>query len=531
MLRSRIGMAIIALTASLSSASAQFTNTYTWTGAVNGVWEHLSAPNNWTATGALPPGTTPNSDTSRAFFNNNVNTAVSLTTTVALHTLEYGSTAGAFTIGAGGTFSFANTGSAAILFNTGAGAQTINSAITVNGALAVTNSSSNATTFGGAITGATQTLSLTSAQTTTFSGNVNLGSLVKSGNGTLTFSGSTVAFATALTLNAGTTNINTTSTSTIAGNITGAGNLAQNGSGTTILTGTNSYGTTTITAGTLQVGNGGSTGTLGSGAVTNNATLSFNRSDATSVANNISGSGNLTKSGAGTMTYTGAGTYTGTTTISAGTLVVNGTLDNTGATVTALSGTSLGGTGTINRAVTISSGSVIRGGDVGTIGTLNLTGATTVVGAASNGGQITTRTSGATSSGAGSVADPFVLSSNSLLALGGTGVLNLNPTAGKFRFLIENDSALAQFTSYSLVLATANTGNQFRRAGDGSAAFTTADFDVFGQNSANPFTDLQLTRTGNNLILTFVTVPEPGLMLGLGAGVLALGAFLRKRFA
>ena len=525
MLRSKLSLAIVALTASLSSASAQFTNTYNWTGITSGTWE---LGKNWVNNNSAPSAY-PNDVTTRALFDNSVNTTVNVSGNFTLHTLEFGNSAGSFILN-NNTLTMAASG--AVTFGS-AGSQTVNTNITLSGALAVDHNFSGTNTINGTISGVGQTLTHTSVAGSNFiyGGNVSLGSLVKSGNGTLTFSGSTVAFATALTLNAGTTNINTTGTSTIGGNISGAGNLAQNGSGTTILTGTNSYGTTTITAGTLQVGNGGSTGTLGSGAVTNNATLSFNRSGTLTVANNISGSGNLTKSGAGTMTYTGAGTYTGTTTISAGTLVVNGTLDNTGATVTALSGTSLGGTGTINRAVTINSGSIIRGGDVGTIGTLNLTGTTTVLGAASNGGQITTRTSGATSGGSGTVADPFILSSNSLLALGGSGVLNLDPTAGKFRFLIENDSALAQFTSYSLVLATANTGNQFQRAGNGSAAFTTADFDVFGQNSANPFTDLQLTRTGNNLILTFVTVPEPGLMLGLGAGVLALGAFLRKRFA
>ena len=525
MLRSRLSLAIIALIASLGMASAQFDRTYTWTGTVN-TWTGATG---WTVDVGLA-NPFPDSNTSRALFNNNVNTTVNVNDNFTLHTLEFGNSAGSFTLN-NNTLTMATNG--AVTFGS-AGSQTVNTNITLSGALAVNHNLSGTNTINGTISGVGQTLTHTSVAGSNFiyGGNVSLGSLVKSGNGTLTFSGSMVAFATALTLNAGTTNINTTSTSTIAGNITGAGNLAQNGSGTTILTGTNSYGgITTISAGTLQVGSGGTVGSIGAGAITNNSALSFSRSDATSIANNISGSGNLTKSGAGTMTYTGAGTYTGTTTISGGSLVVNGTLDNTGATVTALSGTSLGGTGTINRAVIINSGSIIRGGDVGTIGTLNVTGTTTVLGAATNGGQITTRTSGATSGGSGTVADPFILSSNSLLALGGTGVLNLDPTAGKFRFLIENDSTLAQFKSYSLVLATANNGNQFQRAGISLDAFTAADFDVFGQNSANPFTDLQLTRTGNNLILTFVTVPEPGLMLGMGAGVLALGAFLRKRFA
>jgi len=56
--------------------------------------------------------------------------------------------------------------------------------------------------------------------------------------------------------------------------------LAKNGSGRLTLATSNSYaGGTTINGGILQIGNGGTSGTLGSGFLTNNATLVFNRSD------------------------------------------------------------------------------------------------------------------------------------------------------------------------------------------------------------------------------------------------------------
>ena len=48
---------------------------------------------------------------------------------------------------------------------------------------------------------------------------------------------------------------------TFGGVISGTGSLIATGTGTTVLTGANSYtGGTTISAGTLQIGNGGTTG-------------------------------------------------------------------------------------------------------------------------------------------------------------------------------------------------------------------------------------------------------------------------------
>ena len=56
---------------------------------------------------------------------------------------------------------------------------------------------------------------------------------------------------------------------TIPNAIDGTGSVLQQGSGTTRLTGANSYsGATTISAGTLQIDDGGTTGSLGMGGVT-----------------------------------------------------------------------------------------------------------------------------------------------------------------------------------------------------------------------------------------------------------------------
>ena len=95
---------------------------------------------------------------------------------------------------------------------------------------------------------------------------------------------------------------------------TGVTSVIKANSSTWILTASNSYtGSTTINAGTLQLGNGGTTGSILpssqlSGA--NGATLAFNRSNTitqgTDFASTISGSLGLTKMGAGNLVLSGS---------------------------------------------------------------------------------------------------------------------------------------------------------------------------------------------------------------------------------
>jgi fibronectin-binding autotransporter adhesin len=102
--------------------------------------------------------------------------------------------------------------------------------------------------------------------------------------------------------------------------ISGNGTLQKTNSGTLTLTGNNTFaGNTTISAGTLQLGNGGTTGAI-TGNVTNNGTLAFNRSDAIVFSGTISGSGTVAQNGTGTVTLTAANTYTGPTNVNVGVL-------------------------------------------------------------------------------------------------------------------------------------------------------------------------------------------------------------------
>ncbi|RUL78793.1 autotransporter-associated beta strand repeat-containing protein [Dyella choica] len=150
----------------------------------------------------------------------------------------------------------------------------------------------------------------------------------------------------------------------IIGNvITGSDGLVKTDLGTLVLTGNNTYtGGTTISAGSLQIGNGSTTGGIG-GNVTNDGSLEFDRSDAVGFGGVISGSGSLSQMGSGTLTLTSANPYSGTTAINAGKLalsgsgsianssdvsVANGATFDIGGTPSGASITSLSGSGSVN---------------------------------------------------------------------------------------------------------------------------------------------------------------------------------------
>ena len=110
---------------------------------------------------------------------------------------------------------------------------------------------------------------------------------------------------------------------TVATPISGyVGTLTKTGTGTLVLTADNTYGggispATTISAGTLQIGSGGTSGSILNDVV-DNGSLVFDRSDAMSFSGTVSGTGSLTQSGAGTLTLMNPITYTGETTITGG---------------------------------------------------------------------------------------------------------------------------------------------------------------------------------------------------------------------
>jgi len=105
----------------------------------------------------------------------------------------------------------------------------------------------------------------------------------------------------------------------VAGQISGAGAITQQGSATLAISGNNiNTGPITIASGTLQVGNGGATGSLGFSAVTNGTSLNINRLGTYALTNNVFGAGQLVVNGGGTVTLGSSLAYQGNTYVSNG---------------------------------------------------------------------------------------------------------------------------------------------------------------------------------------------------------------------
>ena len=231
---------------------------------------------------------------------------------------------------------------------------------------------------GGAVgTGAAvNTLRYTGA-TDTISNPISLNGLMNAGTGTLTVSGAvTIGANNELVV------LNDTQSTIISGPIANNGSNASAltyggpSAGPLILSGTNTYtgATTIISGGSLQLGTGGTTGSLSpSSAITNNGNLTVNRSNAVTQGTDlgaaaITGTGSFTQAGTGTTTLNAANTYTGLTTVSAGALTIAGT------------GASFGPYGTTSTAIPTPAIDVALGS--GQTSTLNLspTGSVTVLG-------------------------------------------------------------------------------------------------------------------------------------------------------
>ncbi|MEK7951805.1 beta strand repeat-containing protein [Luteolibacter soli] len=208
---------------------------------------------------------------------------------------------------------------------------------------------------------------------------------------------------------------------TIASSIIGTGGISMTSTagGTLFLTANNTAtGAITVDAGTLQIGNGGTTGSIAAPTVANNGSVVVNRTDNVTIASLISGSGTLTQAGTGTAILSQDNTYTGLTTVSAGTLQIgaNGTtgnlagniLDNANVEFNRSNNFSYGGSIT-------GSGSVTKRG----LGNMTLTGTNTFGGGLNLYNAITTAADANVGSGPITMG-PGLANTNTLAIAGGT---------------------------------------------------------------------------------------------------------------
>ncbi|MBO9697028.1 MAG: autotransporter-associated beta strand repeat-containing protein [Sphingopyxis sp.] len=367
-----------------------------------------------------------------------------------------------FTLSAGVTF-LESSGAGAIVF-TDTGLVTLagaDQARTI--ALGGTNSGNNtlAGSIGNAGLGITTlakndsgTWVLTGNNSYTGPTNINGGTLFVGGGGT------TGVIASAVVNNFGALGFNRSDLLAYGGQIVGTGSLRQAGTGTSVLTGTNTYtGGTTIDAGTLQLGNGGTTGSI-VGDVVDNGVLAFDRSDIVTFSGVVSGSGAVRQIGGGTTVLSGINSYAGGTSFLGGILQVSAdaNLGNAAGGLTFAGGTlrttasfasarnsSLTGAGTIltDAGTTLALNGLISGaGSLTKSGTgiLTLSGNNSYAGATNvnagtlriNGNQsaatgLVTVASGATLAGSGTIGGSVNVLDGGILAPGNSpGTFNIN---------------------------------------------------------------------------------------------------------
>ena len=206
----------------------------------------------------------------------------------------------------------------------------------------------------GNTTNVTLTTNAATNLSTTLDQNFTVNSLTFTGAGTANSAGATIASGTgtnSLTINAAALNGNaagngitvnaSAGADVISANvILGASQTWTNNSTTNplSLTGGVSGSGLTLTAagaGFIQIGNGGTTGSIATDvALVTTGNLAFNRSNTitqgTDFASTISGTGGVTQNGLGILDLAGANTYTGNTTVARGTLNISGAGSLTG---------------------------------------------------------------------------------------------------------------------------------------------------------------------------------------------------------
>lgn len=307
--------------------------------------------------------------------------------------------------------------------------------------------------------------------------------------------------------------------------------LIKNGAGTLALTAANQYVSgsgnpgTTISAGVLQLGNGGATGSLlyipnttgisSHVSISSGAVFAFNRSDdGLLVPNTIIGAGQVRQLGAGTTTLSGENTYTGGTLVQAGALLLANTAGSAvgSGAVMVSANAMLGGTGSaallgsaqVSMAGTLSPGLPDADSGLGALTISTEDGNLTFEGGAALVFQI----------GAGGVSDRLIFSSSA------GGVMDFSALApGGISVVYAPGYAPVLDDEFDLLDWSAAVGDGAQGLSTDHLSLTTTGFAPGWMWDTSLFTSRGVLRVS--------LVPEPSRALLLTAG--AAGLMLRRR--
>ena len=382
--------------------------------------------------------------------------------------------------------------------------------LTLNGE-SLTNVSGN-NTYSGPVTAVTSSRIFVTSGTMTLSNTITASSspITFSGNGVTLISGNLGAGLTSLDINAKASDVPTV-----------------------IVAGSNPdfTGTVDVQVGSLQLGDGGTTGSLPTnsainigGGASSNARFIVKQSDTVTQGTDffsgpLTGKGGFTQAGSGTTVLNAANVYLGTTNVNAGTLIINGNQAGATGAVTVANGATIGGSGTIGGAVIVD-GILSPGNSPGllTVGSLDLrAGSTTlmqIIGAGNLAGT------------AGTAYDKLVISTAGGLGYGGT--LDLD---------FANTTTFADGTTFDLFGFTGSTLGRFGSVSStGSGSYGGLTFSGLDGVWTALFGSQQLTFSELTGQLRFTTNSVPEIdpatgssALSLIAGVVALIEQRRRR--
>jgi len=335
------------------STGTSITLTISGAATITATW-NVDANGNYGTAGNWNPATVPDGAGTTAIFGSII-TAPRVVNIEATHTvgeIDFSPNSGtSYTLSGVGTLILNNSGSPAVIKDLNA-SNTISAPMSMVAGLNTTvTNSTDVLTFSGALSGTgpltkdgAGILALTGPNsyfggTTISNGTVRINSASSLGDvsGTANLSGAANT-PTLEALNSITTSRNftvaganpviqvdgTSSTYEIDGLISdgaSSGSLTKTGAGTLTLTNNDTYsGSTTISAGVLQLGAGGTSGSV-AGNIVNNASLVLNRTDAYTLGNLVSGTGGLIQAGSGAVSLSASNTFSGSTVLTSGTLI------------------------------------------------------------------------------------------------------------------------------------------------------------------------------------------------------------------